>query len=60
MVVLVLLFVIYSYQLSLFFVFDEVDVVLDNVNVDKIKKYICEYVGLGMQFIVISLKIGLF
>ncbi|KAL3955204.1 hypothetical protein ACCO45_010767 [Purpureocillium lilacinum] len=43
-----------------FFVLDEVDAALDNANVDKIKKYIREHAGPGMQFIVISLKTGLF
>ncbi|KAI1391306.1 RecF/RecN/SMC protein [Hypoxylon trugodes] len=57
---LALLFAIHSYQPSPFFVLDEVDAALDNANVDKIKNYIREHAGPGMQFIVISLKTGLF
>lgn len=60
MAALALLFAIHSYQPSPFFVLDEVDAALDNANVDKIKKYIREHSGPGMQFIVISLKPGLF
>ncbi|OLN97467.1 Structural maintenance of chromosomes protein 1 [Colletotrichum chlorophyti] len=60
MAALALLFAIHSYQPSPFFVLDEVDAALDNANVDKIKKYIREHAGPGMQFIVISLKTGLF
>ncbi|RDA88957.1 hypothetical protein CP532_0697 [Ophiocordyceps camponoti-leonardi (nom. inval.)] len=60
MAALALLFAIHSYQPSPFFVLDEVDAALDNANVDKIKKYIREHSGPGMQFIVISLKTGLF
>merc|ERR1712226_394317 len=56
MAALALLFAIHSYQPSPFFVLDEVDAALDNANVDKIKKYIREHAGPGMQFIVISLK----
>jgi structural maintenance of chromosome 1 len=57
---LALLFAIHSYQPSPFFVLDEVDAALDNANVEKIKKYIREHAGPGMQFVVISLKTGLF
>jgi structural maintenance of chromosome 1 len=60
MAALALLFAIHSYQPSPFFVLDEVDAALDNANVGKIKKYIREHAGPGMQFIVISLKPGLF
>ena len=60
MAAMALLFAIHSYQPSPFFVLDEVDAALDNANVDKIKKYIREHAGPGMQFIVISLKAGLF
>lgn len=60
MAALALLFAIHSFQPSPFFVLDEVDAALDNANVDKIKKYIREHSGPGMQFIVISLKAGLF
>ncbi|KAJ2901308.1 hypothetical protein MKZ38_001975 [Zalerion maritima] len=60
MAALALLFAIHSFQPSPFFVLDEVDAALDNANVEKIKKYIAEHAGPGMQFIVISLKTGLF
>ncbi|KAI1079271.1 RecF/RecN/SMC protein [Whalleya microplaca] len=60
MAALALLFAIHSYQPSPFFVLDEVDAALDNANVEKIKNYIREHAGPGMQFIVISLKTGLF
>ena len=60
MAALALLFAIHSYQPSPFFVLDEVDAALDNANVEKIKKYIRDHAGPGMQFIVISLKAGLF
>ena len=57
---LALLFAIHSYQPSPFFVLDEVDAALDNANVAKIANYIREHASPGMQFIVISLKTGLF
>lgn len=57
---LALLFAIHSYQPSPFFVLDEVDAALDNTNVSKIGNYIRKHAGPGMQFIVISLKAGLF
>ncbi|KAI0003629.1 RecF/RecN/SMC protein [Xylariaceae sp. FL0662B] len=60
MAALALLFAIHSYQPSPFFVLDEVDAALDNANVEKIKNYIREHAGPGMQFVVISLKTGLF
>lgn len=60
MAALALLFAIHSYQPSPFFVLDEVDAALDNTNVTKIANYIREHAGPGMQFIVISLKTGLF
>lgn len=60
MAALALLFAIHSYQPSPFFVLDEVDAALDNANVEKIKNYIREHSGPGMQFVVISLKTGLF
>jgi structural maintenance of chromosome 1 len=60
MAALALLFAIHSYSPSPFFVLDEVDAALDNANVEKIKNYIREHSGPGMQFIVISLKTGLF
>ncbi|OQS04148.1 structural maintenance of chromosomes protein [Thraustotheca clavata] len=50
---LALLFAIHSYRPSPFFVLDEVDAALDNVNVNKVSTYIqkCDF-----QCIVISLK----
>ncbi|KAI9849613.1 MAG: Structural maintenance of chromosomes protein 1 [Sclerophora amabilis] len=60
MAALALLFAVHSYQPSPFFVLDEVDAALDNTNVSKIANYIREHAGPGMQFIVISLKTGLF
>ncbi|RYO93591.1 hypothetical protein DL766_010514 [Monosporascus sp. MC13-8B] len=60
MAALALLFAIHSYRPSPFFVLDEVDAALDNANVEKIKNYIREHAGPGMQFVVISLKTGLF
>lgn len=57
---LALLFAIHSYQPSPFFVLDEVDAALDNVNVARVAQYVKEHAGPGMQFIVISLKTGLF
>ena len=60
MAALALLFAVHSYQPSPFFVLDEVDAALDNANVARIAGYIREHAGPGMQFIVISLKAGLF
>lgn len=60
MAALALLFAVHSYQPSPFFVLDEVDAALDNANVAKIANYIKDHAGPGMQFIVISLKTGLF
>ncbi|KAK2748352.1 Structural maintenance of chromosomes protein 1 [Myotisia sp. PD_48] len=60
MAALALLFAIHSYQPSPFFVLDEVDAALDNNNVAKIANYIRDHAAPGMQFIVISLKTGLF
>ena len=60
MAALALLFAVHSYQPSPFFVLDEVDAALDNANVAKIATYIRDHAGPGMQFIVISLKTGLF
>jgi structural maintenance of chromosome 1 len=57
---LALLFTIHSYQPSPFFVLDEVDAALDNANVAMLVRYIKRNAGPGMQFIVISLKTGLF
>jgi structural maintenance of chromosome 1 len=60
MAALALLFAVHSYQPSPFFVLDEVDAALDNANVAKLLAYIQRNSGPGMQFIVISLKAGLF
>ncbi|KAI4238415.1 MAG: hypothetical protein LQ349_001134 [Xanthoria aureola] len=60
MAALALLFAVHSYQPSPFFVLDEVDAALDNANVAKIANYIRDHAAPGMQFIVISLKTGLF
>ena len=60
MAALALLFAIHSYQPSPFFVLDEVDAALDNTNVAWIANYIHDHAAPGMQFIVISLKTGLF
>lgn len=60
MAALALLFAVHSYQPSPFFVLDEVDAALDNTNVARIANYIREHAAPGMQFIVISLKTGLF
>jgi structural maintenance of chromosome 1 len=57
---LALLFAIHSYQPSPFFVLDEVDAALDNVNVSRVAQYVREHASPGMQFIVISLKAGFF
>ncbi|PGH18148.1 hypothetical protein AJ80_04535 [Polytolypa hystricis UAMH7299] len=60
MAALALLFAIHSYQPSPFFVLDEVDAALDNTNVARIANYIRDHAAPGMQFVVISLKTGLF
>ncbi|OLL24879.1 Structural maintenance of chromosomes protein 1, partial [Neolecta irregularis DAH-3] len=60
MAALALLFAVHSYQPSPFFVLDEIDAALDNTNVAKIAAYIKEHAGPGFQFVVISLKNGLF
>lgn len=57
---LALLFAIHSFNPSPFFVLDEVDAALDNSNVNKIANYITKHAGPDFQFIVISLKNGLF
>ncbi|CAN6672775.1 structural maintenance of chromosomes protein 1 [Trichomonascus vanleenenianus] len=60
MAALALLFAIHSYQPSPFFVLDEVDAALDNANVASLAGYIARNCGENFQFIVISLKQGLF
>lgn len=57
---LALLFAIHSFQPSPFFVLDEVDAALDNINVARVANYVRDHAGPGMQFIVISLKTGFF
>lgn len=49
-----------SYQPAPFFVLDEVDAALDNVNVGKIANYIRQRASDEFQFIVISLKGSLY
>ena len=53
---LALLFSIHSYQPSPFFVLDEVDASLDNVNIAKLANYIKHHTVDSFQCIVISLK----
>ncbi|KAF2691676.1 putative cohesin complex subunit [Lentithecium fluviatile CBS 122367] len=57
---LALIFAIHSYQPSPFFVLDEVDAALDNVNVGRVADYVTKHAGPGTQFIVITHKAGLF
>lgn len=57
---LALLFAIHSYQPSPFFVLDEVDAALDNINVGRVAQYVTRNAGPGMQFIVITHKAALF
>lgn len=60
MAALALLFAIHAYQKAPFFVLDEVDAALDNANIASIARYINSNCGDDLQFIVISLKNGLF
>lgn len=60
MAALALLFAIHSFQPSPFFVLDEIDAALDNINVAKIANYIKHAARPGFQFILISLKNKLF
>jgi structural maintenance of chromosome 1 len=53
---LALLFSIHSYQPSPFFVLDEVDASLDNINIAKLANYIKHHTKYSFQCIVISLK----
>jgi len=54
---LALLFAIHNYRPSPFFVMDEVDAALDNVNVTRVAEYIRDRSQEGgLQFVVISLK----
>lgn len=60
MAALALLFAIHTYAPSPFFVLDEVDAALDNANTTRLASYVKEHARPGMQFVVISLKTGLF
>jgi structural maintenance of chromosome 1 len=51
-----LLFAIHSYHPAPFFVMDEVDAALDNINLRKVSNYICQRSRTDFQCIVISLK----
>lgn len=51
-----LLFAIHSYHPAPFFVMDEVDAALDNINLRKVCNYICQRSRTDFQCIVISLK----
>jgi structural maintenance of chromosome 1 len=51
-----LLFAIHSYHPAPFFVMDEVDAALDNINLRKVCNYICQRSRSDFQCIVISLK----
>ena len=53
---LALLFAIHSYQPAPFFVMDEVDAALDNINLRKVCNYIMQRSKVDVQCIVISLK----
>nr|POE77457.1 structural maintenance of chromosomes protein 1 [Quercus suber] len=60
MAALALLFAVHTFAPSPFFVLDEVDAALDNANTSQLARYVREHAGPGMQFVVISLKPGLF
>ncbi|KAG5366437.1 Structural maintenance of chromosomes protein 1 [Yarrowia sp. B02] len=60
MAALALLFSIHSFHPSPFFVLDEIDAALDNANVQRVANYIRKHAGTKCQFIVISLKRGLY
>jgi len=60
MAALALLFAIHTYAPSPFFVLDEVDAALDNANTTRLASYVRDHARPGMQFVVISLKSGLF
>lgn len=60
MAALALLFAIHSYRPSPFFVLDEVDAALDNLNVSRIGQYLQDHASANLQFIVISLKNSLY
>ncbi|KAF9934466.1 Structural maintenance of chromosomes protein 1 [Linnemannia zychae] len=60
MAALALLFAIHSFRPSPFFVLDEVDAALDNMNVARIGQYLQDHASTDLQFIVISLKSSLY
>jgi structural maintenance of chromosome 1 len=60
MAALALLFAVHTFAPSPFFVLDEVDAALDNNNTSSLANYVKDHAGPGMQFVVISLKTGLF
>ncbi|KAF9206854.1 Structural maintenance of chromosomes protein 1 [Haplosporangium sp. Z 27] len=60
MAALALLFAIHSFRPSPFFVLDEIDAALDNMNVARIGHYLQEHASNSLQFIVISLKSSLY
>lgn len=60
MAALALLFAIHSFRPSPFFVLDEVDAALDNMNVARIGQYLQDHASADLQFIVISLKSSLY
>ncbi|KAK1069007.1 Structural maintenance of chromosomes protein 1B [Friedmanniomyces endolithicus] len=60
MAALALLFAVHTFAPSPFFVLDEVDAALDSANTRQLATYVREHAGPGMQFVVISLKTGLF
>lgn len=53
---LALLFAIHTHNPAPFYVMDEIDAALDNVNVQKVANFIARKSGRDVQFIVISLK----
>ena len=57
---LALLFAINSFRPAPFFVLDEVDSALDNVNVNRVAKYIKKHASETFQVIQISFKSGLY
>ncbi|PNS13823.1 hypothetical protein CAC42_1314 [Sphaceloma murrayae] len=60
MAALALLFAIHTFSPSPFFVLDEVDAALDVANTSRLAEYVAKHARPGMQFVVISLKAGLF
>ena len=60
MAALALLFAVHTYAPSPFFVLDEVDAALDVQNTSQLARYVESVAGPGMQFVVISLKAGVY